>query len=93
MTGVDRQEMGASYRIVVKGHLDPHRAYWFEGMSMALMPSGETTLAATFVDQAALHGILSRIRDLGLELISVQKVTARLEPDAARRNLNDAIDL
>ena len=73
MNDASSQEIGALYQIVVKGHLDPHRAHWFEGMSMELMPGGETTLTGTFVDQAALHGTLSRIRDLGLELISVQK--------------------
>lgn len=62
------------YEIRFRGHLDERHARWFEDLSMTHMPDGETLLTGSIADQSALHGILGRIRDLGLELISVQKV-------------------
>lgn len=56
------------YQIRVEGHI---RENWFEGLVIALRPDGETVISGR-MDQAALHGVLSRIRDLGLVLISVQ---------------------
>ncbi len=59
------------YVIVVKGHLDNRAAVWFDGMQVTLLPEGATELRGPVIDQAALHGLLSRIRDLGLPLLSV----------------------
>ncbi len=56
------------YQIRVEGHI---REGWFEGLTLFLTPSGETVINGEF-DQAALHGVLNRIRDLGLVLLSVQ---------------------
>ena len=67
------QHEGICYEIVVKGHLDPQRSHWFEGMSITLLPEGQTQLSGALPDQAALHSVLTRIRDLGLTLISVQR--------------------
>lgn len=57
--------------IVVDGRLDPRRSGWFEGMTLIHQPDGATRITGTVADQAALYGMISRIRDLGLKLISV----------------------
>jgi hypothetical protein len=62
------------YEIKIKGHLDDHWADWFEGMTFTHESGGNTTLCGPVTDQAALHGILNGIRDLGLSLVSVQRV-------------------
>jgi hypothetical protein len=62
-----------SYEIRVAGHLSANWAARFEGLSLRHEPKGETVLSGT-LDQAALHGVLVRIRDLGLNLISVNRV-------------------
>jgi hypothetical protein len=65
------------YRIHVEGHLDDRWSAWFDGLTLAQQPDGTTVIDAPGIDQAALHGLLVRIRDAGLRLISVD----RLEPD------------
>lgn len=60
------------YRIHIKGHLDERWMRHFEGLEIRLHPDGKTTISG-WMDQSTLHGILNRIRDLGLELISVQR--------------------
>jgi hypothetical protein len=59
------------YEIKIKGHLDPRWSDWFEGLELADLEGGETMLSGLLADQAALHGLLERIRDLNLTLISV----------------------
>lgn len=61
------------YEIRVAGHLSPNWAGRFEGLSMRHQPDGETVLCG-MLDQAALHGVLMKIRDLGLKLISVKQI-------------------
>jgi len=61
------------YRIKVKGILDKHWADWFEGMTITYKGK-ETIIAGQVVDQSALHGLLARIRDLNLPLISVEQI-------------------
>lgn len=60
--------------IVVDGRLDSRRSGWFEGMTLTSQPDGTTRITGTVADQAALYGLISRIRDLGLKLISVNPV-------------------
>jgi hypothetical protein len=59
------------YVIRIKGHLDPRWSEWFEGLTVTQTESGETVLSGPVVDQSALHGLLARIRDLNLTLVSV----------------------
>ena len=61
----------AVYQIRIKGHLDRQWTDWFEGLSIALEDNGDTLLTGPVVDQAALHGLLRKVRDLGLPLVSV----------------------
>jgi hypothetical protein len=58
------------YEIRIKGHLDNRRAAWFEGLTVTLEDTGITLLSGR-LDQAALHGLLKKVRDLGLPLVSV----------------------
>ena len=64
------------YQIRIKGHLDPHWASWFEGLAITLEDNGETLLTGPLVDQAALHGLIRKMRDLGIPLLSVVCVKA-----------------
>jgi hypothetical protein len=59
------------YEIRLKGHLDDRWAEWFEGLTITLEEDGTTLLTGPVVDQAALHGLLKRVRDLGIPLLSV----------------------
>jgi len=61
------------YAIRIKGFLDPHWE-WLEGLTVTHLESGETLLSGPIVDQAALHGLLARIRDLNLTLLSVEQI-------------------
>lgn len=60
------------YKIRVKGNLDLRWADWFDGFSITPMGDDETVLIGSVADQAALHGVLHKIRDLGLPLLTVQ---------------------
>ncbi|NEQ54257.1 MAG: hypothetical protein F6K11_29705 [Leptolyngbya sp. SIO3F4] len=62
------------YEICVKGHLSPHWSNWFEGFAITLKANGETLLSGPVVDQAALYGVLIKVRDLGLPLVSVMAI-------------------
>jgi hypothetical protein len=62
------------YQIRLKGHLGPGWADWFGGLAVTLEDNGETLLTGPVVDQAALHGLLRNVRDLGMPLISVIRV-------------------
>ena len=62
------------YEIRIKGHLDGRWTAWFGGLTITLADNGDTLLTGPVVDQAALHGLLKRVRDLGLPLISVIRV-------------------
>lgn len=61
------------YAITVKGHLDPCWSEWLAGLTMTYNESGETILSGPVADQAALHGLLMKIRDLNLTLIAVNR--------------------
>ena len=69
----DQYEPGL-YEIRIKGHLDDRRAVSFEGLTLTREGSGNTLLVGPVIDQAALHGLLRKVRDLGMPLISVIRV-------------------
>ena len=62
------------YHIRVQGELDAHWSDWFDGLAITPQAGGETQLSGRVADQAALHGLLAKIRDLGLPLLSVRRV-------------------
>ena len=64
------------YQIRIKGHLGPEWSDWFGGLSITLEDNGETLLTGPVVDQSALHGVLRKVRDLGMLLVSAILVTS-----------------
>jgi hypothetical protein len=66
------------YEIRLKGHLEARWVKWFDGLAITLDENGNTLLSGPVADQAALHGLLKKVRDLGMPLVSVNSV----EPDA-----------
>ncbi len=67
------------YEIRLQGHLDDQWADWFGGLTVTRAENGETLLSGQVVDQAALHGLLRKVRDLGMPLLAV----SRIEPGSA----------
>jgi hypothetical protein len=67
------------YQIRIKGHLDRKWADWFSGLSITSLENGETLLTGPVLDQAALHGLLRKVRDVSLPLVAV----IRIEPEQA----------
>ena len=67
------------YQIRIKGHLGRQWTDWFGGLTITLESNGETLLTGAVVDQAALHGVLKKVRDLAMPLVSV----IRVKPDPA----------
>ena len=76
MTNGREFDQSAAYKIILKGTLDPSWSEWFNGFSI-IAQGGETILEGIVSDQSALHGMLAKINDLGLPIISVE----RLESD------------
>jgi hypothetical protein len=66
-----------TYEIRVVGHLDARWSAWFDGLTLERAGDGTTTIQGLIADQSALHGVLQKVRDLGLELVSVM----RLKPE------------
>ncbi len=67
------------YEIRIAGHLPPQWSDWFEGFAVTLEPDGTTLLSGPVVDQAALYGLLKKVRDTGLTLIAVNQIPSKQE--------------
>jgi hypothetical protein len=70
------------YEIRIKGHLDNRWADWFDGLTITLEDNGDTQLTGPVIDQAALHSLLRKVRDLGLPLVSVFHVDPKQADEA-----------
>jgi hypothetical protein len=70
----EKQHQHPCYEIRLKGHLDDRWAEWFEGLTITLEEDGDTLLTGPVVDQAALYGLLKKVRDLGMPLVSVNSL-------------------
>jgi hypothetical protein len=68
------------YEIRVEGHIGSSWSSWFEGLTIRCEENGETVLTGPLPDEAALHGVLVRVRDLGLPLVEVRRVPRAEEP-------------
>jgi hypothetical protein len=73
-------QLPARYRIRIRGHLDPTWSAWFDGLAVVHADDGTTELAGRLVDQAALFGLLARLRDLGATLLLVERLTEAKGP-------------
>ena len=67
--------MSATCEIRIQGHLDPRWASWFGGLMLTQDPDGTTVIRGQVADQAALHGLIQKVRDIGLPLVSVTTTT------------------
>ena len=72
----------STYQIRIEGHLGPVWTHWFAGLSITLEDNGDTLLTGAVADQAALHGLLKKVRDLGVPLISVDRLGPSPAPQA-----------
>ena len=86
--GIHDAEGLTIYQIRIRGHLDQQWADWFDGMAITPADGGDTLLTGPAEDQAALLGLIRKIRDLGLPLVSVQPV----EPSQADKHIHNGND-
>ena len=77
MSAISLANEAGRYEIRLKGHLDNRWATWFDGLTLTACSDGTTMIRGIVVDQSALHGLLQKVRDIGLPLLSV----IRVEPD------------
>jgi hypothetical protein len=85
----------ATYHIRVEGQLGQEWADWFEGVAITPEPTGDTLLCCAMLDQAGLFGVLKKVRDLGMPLVSVNRVhTASLQPTlgSAEASIPDPVE-
>ena len=82
-----RRELG-QYEIRLKGHLEARWAAWFDGLSLTQESDGTTAIRGSVIDQAALHGLLNKVRDLGLPLIAVTQISLQ-NPKHLKGNKNE----
>ncbi len=72
----DASDQPGWYEITIRGRLDEHWSDWFDGMSIDTTQAGITVIRGPVLDQAALHGLLARLRDLATPLVSVRSIAA-----------------
>jgi hypothetical protein len=73
-----------SYEIRIQGHLENRWSAWFDGMELVLLDDGSTLIRGQVTDQAALHGLIQKVRDLGLPLLSITPAQRDPQTDHAR---------
>jgi hypothetical protein len=88
-TSVSSAQEPDRYAIRVKGHLADRWAAWFDGMTLTRRTDGTTVLDGPVVDQSALHGLLSKVNDLGLPLVSITPTTGTRSTTAAEHPVDD----
>ena len=76
------------YTFKIKGHLGQQWINWFDGLTVTLEEDGNTLLSGPVIDQSALHGILKKIRDLGMPLLSVNFTDSNQPPEAETGEVN-----
>lgn len=74
MTRLPIVEVPSVYQLRIEGHLDQHWSHWFGDLALTRHDDGTTSLSGAIADQAELHGVLTKIRDLGVILISVEVI-------------------
>ena len=89
MTESLKRQVPAGYQLRIAGHLDQHWSAWFGDLDLAHEDDGTTSLTGAIADQAELHGLLTKIRDLGVTLISLTVVD---RPDTGLRTATDHSD-
>ncbi len=75
-----RHESAEHYTITVGGHLSARWAAWFDGLDLTRTPDGTTVISGPVVDQSALHGLLQKLRDIGIPLIALTKTAPHTQP-------------
>jgi hypothetical protein len=88
----EQDKRNQCYEIRLKGYLDERWAEWFEGLTITLEEDGNTLLAGSVVDQAALHGLLKKVRDLGIPLVSVSSVEPQTQATLRKNNADQSDD-
>ncbi len=78
------------YELRLQGHLDQHWSNWFTGLTLTQNQDGTTSLCGTLADQAELHGLLAKVRDLGATLLSVTSVTSSASSPGTEDNADRA---
>ena len=81
---IGSQHEAGRYEIRLKGHLDSRWSAWFDGLSLVSESDGTTVIHGLVADQAALHGLLQKVRDVGLPLVSVTPLESDAPPSAPR---------
>jgi hypothetical protein len=79
MTASPKQHVPTHYQIRIDGHLDQHWSAWFDDLTLTHESDGSTSLCGFVQDQAALYGLLIKVRDLGISLISVEALDPTVE--------------
>lgn len=82
VTATDQPDLPGWYEFRLQGRLDPRWTGWLDGLHLTYENDGTTRILGRVVDQAALHGLLARLRDIGLPLISLARVEPAPAPDS-----------